>query len=195
MDLRPTLIPLILLAPLVRAEPPAESRWAALADGEIRYTTPAGWAEVPLKDADGKSAVYNGLEGSADVTIRTTPQKQPIPDTPAVAQQLGRQVLKSIQESLKTTNAEILDEPRLERDPRFFVRIRDRIRSQNVIQDRLHLYRVMGYHFVMVIANVRDQTPEQVEAAYQVAADLLEGAVVGKRGGKLPTTKPTTRQS
>jgi hypothetical protein len=161
--------------------PATKPVWHSLAEGEIRYTAPAGWNAVTLTNPDGLSAAYKNADGNAVITLHVTPQQQPIPHTPAVAQSLGKQVLKAIRTDLENSKAEILEEPRLRRDPRFLIRIHDRIRLNGVTSDRLHLYRAMGYNLVQTTVDVDNQTPEQAKTAFAAGEQLLDGAVIGKR--------------
>lgn len=183
------LLPVLTLAQTTR--PTTKPVWLSLADGEIRYTAPDGWNAVPLTRPDGLSAAYKNADGNAVITLHVTPQQQPIPHTPAVAQSLGKQILKAIRADLDNSKAEILDEPRLQRDPRFLIRIHDRIRLNGITSDRLHLYRAMGYNLVQTTVDVDDQTPDQAKTAFAAGEQLLDGAVIGKR--EIKPTAPRKR--
>lgn len=198
MACRPFFVAILLLPTLALAQatrPASKSVWLSLAAGEVRYTAPDGWDAVPLTDADGLSAAFKGDEGNALITLHVTPQQQPIPSSSAIAQSLGRQILKAIRADLEKSKAEILEEPKLERDPRFLVRIHDQIRLNGITSDRLHLYRAMGYNLVQTTIDVDNQPPERVKSAFGAGEQLLDGAVGGKRETKGATsrTAPRTR--
>jgi hypothetical protein len=191
---RATLLLTLLFPTLSFAQttsPTTKPVWLSLAEGEIRYTAPDGWNAVPLTHPDGLSAAFKNPDGDAVITFHVTLQQQPIPHTPAVAQSLGKQILKAIRTDLENSKAEILDEPRLQRDPRFLIRIHDRIRLNGITSERLHLYRAMGYNLVQTTIDVDNQTPDQAKTAFAVGEQLLDGAVIGKR--EIKPTAPRNR--
>jgi len=188
------VLPLLLLSSLASAQTtrPATTKhvWATLAAGEIRYTEPPNWRSIPLTNAEDMRASYKNEAGNAVVTINVTPQQQPIPNTPIAAQSLGRQIVKAIRADLEKSGAEIIEPPKLERDERFFVRIRDKISLNGITSDRLHLYRALGYNLVMVSVDADNQSSDEVKAAYGVGEEVLDGTLLGKREKKPATTRP-----
>jgi hypothetical protein len=163
--------------------------WKALADGELRLTAPEGWEEIPLEG--DHSATYRHPDGHSVVSFRATFQKTPIPVSPSTSLQLGKQILKSIKDDLVKSNANILEEPRLQRDPRYFVRIHDKIQLDRVTRERLHLYRVLGYYLLMVTVDVSDQDAATTKVSFKAGEDLLSGVLLGKRNK--PTKKPARK--
>jgi hypothetical protein len=168
---------------------------ASLAQGEVRFTPPPDdWAELPQPDgSNGTIATYKHNDDHAVITVSTTEQKQPLPDTPRIRFSLGTQMVKAIRADIDNNKAEVLEAPKLERDERYLIRIRDKIRINGITSDRLHLHRAMGYQFVRVTARVDDQEPDAVKQAFTVAETLLDGATLGKRDRKPPVTRPAKR--
>jgi hypothetical protein len=168
----------------------APAKWATLEGGEIRYTEPAGWTAIALPNAKDMTATYKNPAGDAVVTINISPQQQPIPVTPSTSYALGQQILKAIKADLEKSKAELIEAPKLERDPRFMVRIHDKIRLNGITSDRLHVYRALGFNLIMVSVDVDNQTPENVKAAYAVGEELLDGTLLGKRDKKPAASRP-----
>jgi hypothetical protein len=148
-----------------------------LIDGSIRFAPPKGW-EVTNKSDDRKSVSYTSPDGLGRIDITVTPQ--PSAPEPAQATKMATIIAKAIRENAKG-KSEFIIPPRVEKDERFFLKMRDRSRNTDDTHtfDRLQIYRVVGLNLVYISARANGDTPEQCEIVAKdvdaVAEALLDG--------------------
>ena len=165
-----------------------------LGDGSLRYAPPAGW-EVTSKSPDRLKASFASPDGLGHIDLIVTPQPS-IPDD-ASAAKMAMIIGKAIRENAKREKADLIIPPRVEKDPRFYLKMRDRSRNgeDNKTFDRLQLYRVIGLNMVYVAARASADTPEHCEAVARdvdaVAESLLEGVHLLAHGAR-PVVFPKT---
>lgn len=162
-----------------------------LLDGSIRYSPPpaaAGWKFVGKTD-DNLKAGYIIEEGKGRIDITVSPQTRDVPDS--YAQQMALIIGKGIRNDADRAGRKILLQPRVEKDPRFFLKIHDRIEAEDGIRDRLQLYRVMGLNIVHVAVIALKDTPEAAQPIQTAGEELLDGMVLthGQRAIVYPRNK------
>ena len=181
-----TLVLLLILAtpPALAAAPPASSpattRLAdmeSLLDGSIRYVMPPKW-ELISKTPDGKSASWRSGESGA-LIITVTPQDQQLQDS--AKDQIAMIIGKGIRESAKKENHDLVLQPRVEKDDRFFLKVRDAQRiADDKIVDRIQIYRLMGLNLVHIAATAWVESPEQSRPIHEEAERLLDSMVLSR---------------
>jgi hypothetical protein len=142
-----------------------------LAGGALRYAAPAGWELVSRSD-DGLKAAYQ-LPGRGHIEIVVIRHDQVI--APDMKEPMARQIAKAIRDSARQHHTEIDLAPRVEDDPRFFLKMHDRLRPDEggPLADRLQMYRSMGTYFVYVAVTALVQAPDQSAPILTAAEDLL----------------------
>jgi hypothetical protein len=98
---------------------------------------------------------------------------------------------KGIREDADRVGRTLLMPPKVEKDPRFFLKIHDRISGEMGVRDRLQLYRVMGLNIVHVAVVALKDTPEEAAPIHRTAEELLDGMVLthGQRAVVYPKNK------
>jgi hypothetical protein len=160
-----------------------------LLDGSIRYAPPpAPWTFIG-KTEDNKKAVYAIEEGKGRIDITVNPQTRDVP--PEYAKQMALIIGKGIRDDADRAGKTLLLQPRVEKDPRFFLKIHDRFSGEEGIRDRLQIYRVMGLNIVHVAVVALKDTPEEAAPIHRTAEDVLAGMVLthGQRAVVYPKNK------
>jgi hypothetical protein len=165
-----------------------------LADGSLRYSPPAGW-EVVSRSPDRLKASFASADGLGHIDLVVTPQPS-IPED-AQAAKMAMIIGKAIRENAKKEKSELIIPPRVEKDPRYFLKMRDRSRNMEDSRtfDRLQLYRVIGLNLVYVAARATADTPEHCDVVARdvdaVDESLLDGVRLLSHGAR-PVVFPRT---
>jgi hypothetical protein len=150
-----------------------------LADGSIRYLPPPGW-ELLAKTDNHLKVSYRSTDGMTRIDITVTPQEHELPDNAAA--QMAMIIGKGIREGAKKENQEFIIPPRVEKDPRFLLKIRDRARDKNEsVIDRLQIYRAVGLNLVYVAVVTIADSPEHCELVAKETDVLGEDLLAGVR--------------
>jgi hypothetical protein len=195
------MIPLLLIGAASPTSEPATSEPTTrltdlepLADGSLRYSTPPGW-DVVSKSPDRLKASFASSDGLGRIDLMVTPQPS-IPED-AQAAKMAMIIGKAIRENAKKEKSDLIIPPRVEKDPRYFLKMRDRSRNgeDSKTFDRLQIYRVVGLNLVYVAARASADSPEHCEAVAKdvdaVAERLLDGVHLLSHGAR-PVVFPKT---
>jgi hypothetical protein len=186
------LLALSLLVHHTSAAEPATrlAEMEPLLDGSIRYVPPGqGW-KLLGKSENNLKASYATEDGHGRMEIDVTPQPRDVPET--AAQQMAMIIGKGIRDQAKQSGRELLLQPRVEKDPRFFLVIHVRMRGaadENVgtaderVNDMLHLYRVMGLNIVHVVVSAMVGTEEEAAPIHDAAKEVLAGMLLTRGVG------------
>ncbi|MEA2709791.1 MAG: hypothetical protein QOF78_2392 [Phycisphaerales bacterium] len=159
-----------------------------LIDGSIRYAPPPGWQFIEKSD-DNRKASYQTADGKVRMDINVSPQPRDVPDT--YAKQMALIIGKTIREDADRSGQTILLAPRVEKDPRFFLKIHDRLSGEHGVIDRLQLYRVIGLNIVHVAVSVLNDSPDEVKPLHAAGEELLDGMRLTR--GQTPVVFPRNK--
>jgi hypothetical protein len=111
---------------------------------------------------------------------------------PEHARKMARSIEEQIRTNAQTNHVELLYGPKLEADPRFFLKINTRMNvPERGVVDETHIYRVMGLDLVYLNVTTDSDSEDEARAVRQIAEDLLAGAKIGS--GARPSSFPRTR--
>ena len=151
----------------------------SLAGGQVTFVAPgAGWVKSDASSRENR-AVYVTDSGEGILSIEVTPDME---ITPGVA----GTIVKDLRARRKKDNVTV-EEAKIEKDPRFGIRIRERFNRGERVADQLHLYKYVGPRVVMVTVNsVADDEAEakKIHAAGEQA--LLSAKYVKPAGKAMP---------
>lgn len=188
------LIVLIAAPAVTRADAPTTrlSDMHPLVDGSIRYLPPDGWKEIGKPDK--LHAYYATEDGHGRISIAVTIEDRDMPDSAAA--RMAMIIGKAIRENAKKENRELLYGPRVEKDPRFFLVVHDRMTTQDgsEVADRMQLYRMMGLNMVNLAVTAivpRDSKPEDARKILSAGQEMLAGMQLTR--GAAPVVFPRTR--
>lgn len=129
------------------AAAPTPGGKAELAGGQIRYAVPPEpWEFAKAGKTPARDAYVSGAH-DAMLSVEVLPTGTTY--TPDMAAAIVGQIKK--QKAAKGTK--FVQEPTVEKDDRFVIRIRERFQAGDKVCDQLHLYRQVGNRVVLVLAN------------------------------------------
>jgi hypothetical protein len=173
---------LAILLPAATAPATKPAAMEMLDGGRVRFAPPpAPWRFVGKSPGD-MVAVYRTDDEVGEMTITVTPQPDAV--RPEHAKQMALKIGAGIRTYAKTNGVELLYGPRVQRDERFLLTVRDRMRLiDGTTHDRLQIYRMIEMEMVSIAVVARTDSQEQAKAIHAAAQELLDKA----RGGRGPT--------
>jgi hypothetical protein len=174
----------ILAATPAPTTSPATTRLAdmqTLADGFLRYDPPAGWTRADKAD-NPMSATWNSPDEHGALIITVTPEDRMVEDS--AKERMAMIIGKGIREAAKKENHEIVYQPRVEKDDRFFLKMRDAQKiGDDKIADRIQMYRQVGLQFVHIAATAVVRSLDESRPVHEAAEKLLNEMLLS-RGAK-----------
>jgi hypothetical protein len=125
---------------------PAAEGHRRLADEQIDYVPPEGWAESPKNHTATRDA-FVAKGGQAMMSIEVLPADQKI------APDMAASMVKKMKQMRQAASQKSVMEPTVEKDDRFIVRIHEKYQVKDKVADQLHLYRQVGSRVVLVVTN------------------------------------------
>ena len=114
--------------------------------GAIDFTPPDGW--IPAKQASTATrAAYVSADKLAMISVEVLPASMKIePD-------LAAGMTKKMRQNRQANSQKFVQEPTVEKDDNFMIRIREWYQIKEQIADQLHLYRAVGPRCLLVTIN------------------------------------------
>lgn len=149
------------------ATAPAPVGRVTLAGGLVSYAAPPGEWESGTKDKTPNRDTYFTTSRKGLLVVEVLPAGQKYgPD-------LGKPILDKLKQNKRLRKQTYLEEPRVEPDARFALRIRERYRmNDTTVAEQLHLYRQVGPRAVLVMVTTLtdgDAAKEQLAAGEAVS--------------------------
>jgi hypothetical protein len=179
-----------LPAQVTRPSATAPARDVQLDGGRVRIALPDGWERTGEPDPNGLKLVLQKSQGPGLIAINIDQQQDVV--VPEHARKMARAIDEQIRANAQTNHVELLYGPKLEVDPRFFLKINTRMNvPDRGIVDETHIYRVMGLNLVYLNVTTDSDSEDEARAVRQIAEALLAGAKIG--AGPRPSSFPRTR--
>jgi hypothetical protein len=159
----------------VRAQPATvpTAEEVRFADDSLKFTVPAGWRVTTIGEDSRWVGLSNG-DDTAVLVLNTTPQTRSITQQPDSARLIGQQIVEQMRQQLAAEKYDVIDAPTVKRDDAFFLRIEDRYRqADGRAASRLHVYRVLGIHFLMVAATSFDEDPKKIADVWRIGEKAI----------------------
>lgn len=147
------------------------------ADGKVRlarvidFTPPEGWIAARQATTLTRSA-YVSPDRQAMISIEVLPASMKI------EHDLAAGMMTKMRQNRQAQAQKFVQEPTVEKDDRFVIRIRERYEIKDKVADQLHLYRAVGSRFLLVTINSlagEDKAKEHHEVGVAVS---LSGTLV-----------------
>jgi len=122
------------------------------AEGTVRlgnvldFTPPEGW-EVAKNATTPTRAAYVSKDRQAMMSIELLPASMKIEPS------LAADMIKKMRQNRQANSQKYVDEPKVEKDEKYIIRIRERYQIKDKVADQLHLYRAVGPRFLLVTVN------------------------------------------
>jgi hypothetical protein len=191
--MRATLLLILFLglASSARAEPATapSADEVSFADDTLKFTVPAGWRVTQITE-DARWIFLKNADDSGQIVLNTTPQTRSLTQNADTKMQVGEKLVELMRQQLEAEKYDIIDAPRVKRDDAFFLRIEDRYRqADGRAASRLHVYRVLGIHFLMAVSTSFDEAPDKVAAIWETGQKAIYSIKASKvvRNRGIPT--------
>jgi hypothetical protein len=194
------LVLCLLLPATLFAQPAATTAPAteALINGDIVFVPPAGW-KLDGKTDNGRLAKFSRSDPLAALVVNVDPQPDVLDDS--AAPKIGQLLCKKIRDNAAAGQFELLTQPKVETDDRFFLRIHHRFSHEAETADELQIYRVIGKNLVAVAVTVFTDTTEQAKPVFTDAENTLlsvrtarqQAVIAARTSAATPKTHPATR--
>jgi len=185
-----------LLAIGVHAQPATAPSNETLMKGQFTFDVPDGW-KVDGKTSDDKLAKLSREHQQAAMAVNVNPQPQSLPDS--AANSMSQHVIKMIRDHAAAGDFKLVEQPKAEKDDRFFMRIHHKFQRDTVVGDELQIYRLIGNDLITVAVTVFTDSSDEAKPIFEEAEKTLlsvksakAGAAAPHAAAKLkPATKPT----
>jgi hypothetical protein len=174
------LASVLLLSALVTAadERPAKE---SLLGGKVEFTPPGGdWERAHVSGA-GDAAAYMNKDHKDHKGLIAL---QVLPADAEMSPQMGGAIVRQLRQNHKQAGQKIVMDPKVERDPRFDLRVHEKFQQGEKTIEQLHLYRNLGPRVVMVTAQAQADNDEQSKPTLKAGEDLALSAKWIKPVGK-----------
>jgi hypothetical protein len=159
----------------------------SLGNGHIQFTPPPdAWAFTNLAD-HGTAAVYKAASGHGLLLLSYVANKAPKPEQ---EEPLRTEILKSITAHTRQKDAQVVTEPRLENNGRFFVEVFEQWRKEGKLTSQWHIYQNLPPHQAVVTALVVTDDEKEIAQTKEAAEALAAGVRLVPAGTKAPA-EPT----
>lgn len=137
--------------------------------GSYQFRTPIGWAAGPREDK--LQLLFRSPDKLAVVLVRIKLKGAVPPDAqPKYAQN----VVQMLKLDFVKNKAEVVDPPVAVPDPRFYLRVRERIRLKGEkTADQTHFYTMPGKDMVELNVITTSEQPEQIAQTLRMAEEMM----------------------
>jgi hypothetical protein len=172
-----TCLVLSIIAIAARAEGPStKPADATLLDGKIHYSPPDKWMGANSDVGQEMGAAYHSADDKSAMMIIVAPEKT------VITAQSAASIAKNLRATRQKTGQKIVMDPKIEKDPRFLVRIQEKYKTDDgATHDELHLYRKIGTRAVQVTVSSISDDEAQLKAFHKAAEDTLLSAKAAEK--------------
>jgi hypothetical protein len=183
---------------------PATQPAEVLLGKEILFMPPTGWTPAGERP-DKRLFVYEAPDHSGTMVVNVDPQEVSLENNSSAATKIGQMVSKQIRDNAAKpgSDVQIIDQPKIEKDDRFFLRVHHRFTKPGKTGDQLQLYRAIGNSLVAVAVTAWADSAEKAKPTHELAEQVLlsahaRGTAAGVAAARnatkslpKPTSKPT----
>ncbi len=151
--------------------------------GLYSFASPAGWTAAPSKDTK-LSAIYRSPDKSTIIRLYVQPKGAAPPEAQA---QYGESVVKMLKQDFTRSKTEVIDPPAIERDPRFFMKVQERVKvkpakpgDKEKTAVQTHIYQMPGKDMVEMTVITTAEASDQIAAVQKFAEEILLSLKLGK---------------
>jgi hypothetical protein len=163
------LILAVALMSVAADEPAGDQR--SLANGLIRYTPPpaSDWS-TPQTNPDTTFSIYATSDRLNALEIQLEPKDMQLDDNVAIA------IIKELRARRVKSGVKVILPATIEKDPHFPLRIHEKYKVADRVNDSVQLFRNVGPRVVLVIAASLSDDPETVAGVHKTGQDVLLSA-------------------
>jgi len=137
--------------------------------GAYQYRTPEGWTYQGVKN-NTLGALYRSPDKAGVILVVVRPKgAAPI----EVQAKYGQSIVQKLKEDFLKNKTEVVEPPAVVNDPRFYLKVHERIKVKEKIADQSHVYLMPGKDMIELSVITTAEASDQVAATQRLAEDVL----------------------
>jgi len=141
--------------------------------GVYKYRTPGGWTFTGVKD-NKLGALYRSPDKAGVIYVQVRIKGAVPPD---IQSRYGQSIVQKLKEDFLKNKVEVLDPPAVVKDPRFFLKVHERIKvkteKSEKTADQTHLYLMPGKDMIELSVISTGLSPEATANVQKIAEEML----------------------
>jgi len=137
--------------------------------GAYQYRTPQGWSQQGVKN-NPLGALYRSPDKAGVILVVVRPKGA----APMEAQQkYGQSIVQKLKEDFLRNKTEVITPPATVTDPRFYLKVHERIKVKDKVADQTHLYLMPGKDMIELSVITTAEATDQVASTQKLAEEML----------------------
>jgi hypothetical protein len=138
--------------------------------GDYTYRAPQDWTPTPVKD-NKLGTLYRSPDRAVAILVQLKPKGAAPPEA---QHKYAQSVIQMLKQDFVKNKTEVLEPPTAQPDPRFYLKVRERIKVKgDKAADQTHYYRMQGKDLTEATVITTSDATDQVAAAQRLAEDVL----------------------
>lgn len=134
------------------------------------HKTPDGWTPTPAKD-NKNGMLYRAPDKSSVIFVQVKPKGAAPPEMRA---EYAKSVVQMLKQDFAKSKTEVIEPPASQPDPRFFLKVHERIRGKaDKIADQTHYYLMPGKDMIELTVITTAEATDQIAMTQRLAEELL----------------------
>jgi cell division protein FtsB len=137
--------------------------------GAYQYHVPEGWTYQGVKN-NTLGALYRSPDKAGVILVVVRPKgAAPI----EVQAKYGQSIVQKLKEDFLKNKTEVIEPPAVVPDPRFYLKVHERIKVKEKVADQTHAYLMPGKDMIELSVITTAEASDQVAATQRLAEDVL----------------------
>jgi hypothetical protein len=137
--------------------------------GAYQYRTPEGWTHQGVKN-NPLGALYRSPDKAGVILVVVRPKGA----APMEAQvKYGQNIVQKLREDFLRNKTEVVAAPATVPDPRFYLKVHERIKVKEKVADQTHIYLAPGRDMIELSVITTAEASDQVVSTQKLAEEML----------------------
>jgi hypothetical protein len=151
------------------AAPPTFALGETAKLGAYQYRTPEGWTYQGVKN-NTLGALYRSPDKAGVILVVVRPKgAAPV----EVQAKYGQSIVQKLKEDFLKNKTEVIEPPAVVPDPRFYLKVHERIKVKEKVADQTHAYLMPGKDMIELSVITTAEASDQVAATQHLAEEVL----------------------
>jgi outer membrane murein-binding lipoprotein Lpp len=137
--------------------------------GAYQYRTPEGWTYQGVKN-NTLGALYRSPDKAGVILVVVRPKGAAPMEVQA---KYGQNIVQKLKEDFLKAKTEVVEPPAVIPDPRFYLKVHERIKVKEKVADQSHIYLMPGKDMIELSVITTAEASDQVAATQKLAEDVL----------------------
>ncbi|MDB5318912.1 MAG: hypothetical protein JWN40_543 [Phycisphaerales bacterium] len=137
--------------------------------GAYQYRTPEGWTYQGVKN-NTLGALYRSPDKAGVILVVVRPRGAAPMEVQA---KYGQNIVQKLKEDFLKAKTEVVEPPAVIPDPRFYLKVHERIKVKEKVADQSHIYLMPGKDMIELSVITTAEASDQVAATQKLAEEVL----------------------